>query len=101
MIDITFDPVARDLVIQNGDFVETTNPSVQNGAILRDAKCFSIQNPIYGIGLQGAINAPLSEINYLMGRWKQQVKADGALQASFTAQIINGQTTVNTQIAYQ
>ena len=42
MTDITFDPVARDLVIQNGDFVETTNPSVQNGAILRDAKCFSI-----------------------------------------------------------
>ena len=100
MIDLQFDPVLRDIVISNGDFMETPNASMQNGAIIRDAKCFSILNPVFGVGLQGAINAPLADVNYLMGRWKKQVKSDGASQASFTAQIIDNVTTINTQIAY-
>jgi hypothetical protein len=100
MIDLQFDPVLRDIVIYNGDFMEIPNASMQNGAIIRDAKCFSILNPVFGVGLQGAINAPLADVNYLMGHWKQQVKSDGASQASFTAQIINNTTIINTKIAY-
>ena len=87
MGDLKFDPETRDLVIQNGDFVLETNPSVQNGAIIRDAHCFSLRNPIYGIGLQRIINSPVPVINFEMNRWVTQVKADGATKASFTIEL--------------
>ena len=100
MGDLLFDPAIRDLVIENGDFVFTDNPSVQNGAVIRDAHCFSINNPIFGIGLQRIINAPLATINFEMNRWKTQCKNDGATKATFTAAIVNSQATVNNDISY-
>jgi hypothetical protein len=100
MGDLQFNAETRDLVIKNGDFVLETDPSVQNGAIIRDAHCFSIRYPIYGIGLQRLINANISTINYEMNRWIQQVKTDGAKKASFTASITNGVATVENSISY-
>jgi hypothetical protein len=100
MGDLKFNPETRDLVIENGDFVIEKNTSVQNGAIIRDAHCFSLRFPIYGIGLQRIINAPLQVINYEMNRWVTQVKNDGAKKATFTAEIVDKVAIINNSISY-
>jgi hypothetical protein len=100
MGDFLFDPETRDLVIQNGDFVIQSDPSVQNGAIIRDAHCFSLRFPIYGIGMQTVINAPLSIVNFEMNRWVSQVKSDGVTKANFTAELVNGLAKVNNTVSY-
>ena len=100
MGDLQYNPQTRDLVITKGDFTMTDNPSVQNGAIIRDAHCFSLRFPVYGIGLQRVINAPLQVINYEMNRWVTQVKSDGAKKATFTAEIVNKTAIVNNTVSY-
>jgi len=89
MGDLQFDPETRDAVITNGDFTFIANPSVQNGAIIRDAHCFSLRFPIFGIGLQRIINSPIDRINFEMNRWVQQVKQDGATKAIFIIEPID------------
>jgi hypothetical protein len=100
MGDLYFNPETRDLIIKNGDFVITDNPSIQNGAIMRDAHCFSIYNPIYGIGLERVINSGISKVNYEMNRWKSQVKQDGATQANFDPSSENNIVNVDISISY-
>jgi hypothetical protein len=100
MGDLMFSPETRDLVIENGDFVIIDDPSVQNGAVIRDAHCFSLRLPIYGIGMQGMLNAPVNTINYEMNRWVSQVKTDGATKANFTVALVNGKATINNTISY-
>lgn len=102
MGDLQFDPETRDAVILKGDFVFTNNPSVQNGAIIRDAHCFSLRFPIYGIGLQRIINSPVDRINFEMNRWITQVKTDGAKKANFTIDPIDGNkhVTIHNTVSY-
>jgi hypothetical protein len=89
MGDLQFDPATRDAIITNGDFTFIADPSVQNGAVIRDAHCFSLRFPIFGIGLQRIINSPIDKINFEMNRWVQQVKQDGASKATFTIEAID------------
>ena len=77
-MDLLWDVNLRDLAIQNGDFVLTDNPSVQNASILKEARAFSPNNPTFGIGLMESINSPVSVLAYEMNRWISQVKSDGA-----------------------
>jgi len=102
MNDITFDINTRDLVISSGDFATTGNPSVQNGSIIKEARCLSPLSPIWGIGLMDIINAPVEKTNYEMSRWSQQAKDDGAVKA--TSQVTNDPvskiTNINIQIQY-
>jgi hypothetical protein len=100
MGDLLFDPVTRDLVIKDGDFVLTTDPSIQNGSIMRDAHCFSIQKPIFGIGLERVINSDLSVVNYEMNRWQQQCIQDGASQVNFKAYMVDKQANVDISVKY-
>ena len=100
MGDLKFNPETRDLEIENGDFVIQSNPSVQNGAVIRDAHCFSLRFPIYGIGMQNMLNAPISSINFEMNRWVSQVKTDGATKANFTVSLVDGLATINNTISY-
>jgi|YelNatPaOPRAMG01_1025707.scaffolds.fasta_scaffold37442_3 hypothetical protein len=101
MNDLKFDPVARDLIIENGDFVIESNPSVQNGAIIRDAHCFSVRFPIFGIGLQRLINTPIGVANFEMNRWIAQVKSDGGTKANFTIDNIGeGLIQINNKVSY-
>lgn len=100
MGDLTFDSSKRDLVISNGDFVTQDNPSVQNGAIIRDAHCFSLRFPIFGIGLQRVISSTISTINFEMNRWVSQVKSDGATKADFTIELEDGQAKINNTVSY-
>jgi hypothetical protein len=100
MADLQFNPETRDLVIINGDFVIISDASVQNGAIIRDAHCFSTRYPIYGIGLQLVINAPLSTINFEMNRWVSQVKSDGATRANFKAELADKVAKISNTVSY-
>ena len=100
MNDLKFDPETRDIIIENGDFVLETNPSVQNGAIIRDAHCFSLRFPIFGIGLQRLMNAPIDIANREMNRWLTQVKSDGGTKANFTISEVNGLAKISNTVSY-
>ena len=100
MGDLQFDPKKRDLVITNGDFTYIPDPSVQNGAVIRDAHCFSLRFPTFGIGLQRIINSPIRVINYEMNRWKQQAKNDGAKKADFSIELTNGHARISNTVSY-
>jgi hypothetical protein len=100
MGDLFFDPIARDLVITDGDFTFTDNPSIQNAEIMKDAHCFSILKPIFGIGLQRVMNAPVRVVNFEMNRWQQQVLQDGATKANFTITIVNNEPKIDITISY-
>ena len=64
----------------------TTNPSVQNAGILKEARCFSPLQPVWGIGLGNIINGPVQNVNFEMNRWKDQIQKDGG----------KGRFTINT-----
>ena len=100
MTDLLFDPVTRDLVIKDGDFVVTDNPSIQNGEVMKNAHAFSTRNPIYGIGLERVINSGLSTVNFEMNRWQAQCLQDKATKASFKASQNNNITDIEIQISY-
>jgi hypothetical protein len=100
MYDLFFDINKRDLVIENGDFSMTSNPSVQNGAILKEARAFSASNPVWGIGLMEAINAPVSKMAYEMNRWADQAKKDGATIARYTLANDGKETTIDIEVSY-
>lgn len=100
MIDLEFDINTRDLRIENGDFVMTSNPSVQNGSILKEARCVSPLNAVYGIGLMESINSPVSVLVYEMNRWISQVKKDGAKIARFDVTNKNKVSKIDIEISY-
>ena len=100
MTDLLYDTEKRDIVIENGDFVFNTNPSVQNGNIILKAHVFSVQNPIYGVGLENVINGTLADLNFALNRWVSMCKSDGAKIAKATATLNNGQAVITTEIEY-
>jgi hypothetical protein len=100
MTDFYFDINERDMVISNGDLALIDNCSVQNGSILKDSHVFSLRNPIWGIGLESTINAPLSKVNYEMSRWKDQAKKDGATKAAYIVTNKGNITDITIDIAY-
>src|ERR1017187_4370195 len=93
MTDLTFDVNTRELVVQNKKLVVTKNSSVQNGLIIRDAKCINVYTPILGIGFN-PINSQSDSINFELNRWKQQCINDGATNASFNAKLTGLQNAV-------
>jgi hypothetical protein len=99
MTDFYFDINLRDLVVSN-DLALIDNCSVQNGSILKEAHVFSLKNPIWGIGLESTINAPLSKVNYEMSRWGDQAKKDGAKKAKYTITNKDNVTDITIDIAY-
>lgn len=103
MTDFLFDTNKRDLVIKNGNLVLTDNPSVQNGLIIRDARCVNVYSPVTGIGFN-PINSQSSQIVFDLNRWKKQVKQDGAIIADYTIEqkgFPNAEVNINMNIAYQ
>lgn len=78
--DILFNSVTREIVFaSNGDFETTDNPSVQNGAIILEARVFNIQKPQYGIGFNSQIiGGPRSQAALQLNRWVQQIQSEGA-----------------------
>jgi hypothetical protein len=98
--DIYFDINIRDVVMQGGDIALIQNSSVQNGSVLKEAHCFSPKNPIWGIGLESTLNAPVQKANYEMGRWADQAKKDGAKKAKYTVINKDNITDITIDIAY-
>ena len=101
MYDLFFDINIRDLSIVNGDFATTNNPSVQNASIIKEARCFSPNNPTLGVGLMESINSPVSVLNYEMNRVIDQCKKDGASIARFTITNKNGVSNIDMEVKYQ
>ena len=94
--DIQFDPVAREIVLtaplgsSSLDFVTTTNPSVQNGAILQYSRATNLVNPIFGIGMEQIFGSDMTILAKEMNRWKAQAILDGATLAKWTSKILDG-----------
>ena len=88
MLDLKFDIRTRELVLTDGDFVSTENPSIQNGGIIQFSRCAFLSNPMLGIGMEDVINANDVKTAYEMNRWQQQAKSDGATVARWTAKKI-------------
>lgn len=65
------------MVVQTGGFITTSNPSVQNGGLILQARAFNSLNPILGIGINQVRGGSVLQANYEFNRWKQQVVADG------------------------
>ena len=69
----------------NGDFVYTTNPSVQNGMLLLLARANNIRNLMLGIGINQVRGGTAANASYEFSRWKTQVQQDGG-EAMVTTQ---------------
>ena len=100
MKDLFWDVNTRDLVIENGDFKMTDNPSVQNATIMKESRCFSVNYPAWGIGLMESINSPVQVLVYEMNRWVDQVKKDGAQIAKFDIKNANSVSNIDIEIKY-
>lgn len=82
MMDLLFDITQREIVLSkgsHGDFVTTSNPSVQNGGMLLFSRGCNLSNPMMGIGIEEIVNAGAGAptATYEMNRWKAQVALDG------------------------
>lgn len=73
----------------DGDFVVTKDASMQNGGLILLFRAFISDNPILGIGIYELRGDNVSQVNYEMNRWKQQVISDGG-RASVTVVLVNG-----------
>lgn len=83
--DIKFDPIKRNLVIQDDDFVmtDTVDASTQNGTILLEARAMNLIQPQYGIGFDSQVQGgDVANATFEMNRCVGQVKDDGG-QASW------------------
>lgn len=107
MLDFLFDIVAREIVLTqgtHGDFVTTTNPSVQDGGALLYSRGVNLRNLMAGIDIDSIINggagspAPAFELN----RWKSQALNDGATVAKWNAGTVqpNGEFAFTVQVSY-
>lgn len=96
MSDINFNAVTREVVLVDGDYSLTTNPSTQNAAIIQYSRAAINRFPLLGVGMEQIINSPDNVTAYEMNRWATQCKRDGAQLAKFT----NSNGVINTQINY-
>lgn len=101
MLDIAFDIVTREIVMENNDFATTTNPSTQNGGILLNSRCAFLGAPMFGIGLEDTINANGTKLALEMNRWKAQATKDGATIVRWSSkEDENGTPNVSMNISY-
>jgi hypothetical protein len=101
MGDLLFDPITREMVITDGDFTFTSNPSVQNAALILYARGFNLYQPTLGVGLEDVINSHPQDVNFTMNRWKKQMIDDGATKANFKLTIdTNNKVTIKTDVSY-
>lgn len=84
-MDLLFDIGTRELVMKNGDFVTTNDPSPQNSGILLRSRCAVLLQPIAGVGIEQVINSNNTTMAYEMNRWKAMAIADGAVSAYWQA----------------
>lgn len=96
MSDLYFDTVSREIVLTDGDFSLTDNPSTQNGAILQYSRASIMRFPLLGVGMEQIINSPDATAAYEMNRWQTQCKRDGAQLAKY----INNNSKITAQINY-
>lgn len=101
MKDLYYDIEAQDLVVKNGDFVLTDNPSVQNGGIILLARGPNSLNPILGINVRQIQGGSLLQANYEMNRWKKQVFSDGGRASVTSLSDLAGNTKFNWQVSYE
>lgn len=101
MLDIQFDPVAREIVMSDGDFATTTNPSEQNGAALLYGRGFNTTNPMTGVGIEDIIGANGSKMALEMNRWKQMAINDGATISKWSTAIVNNVAEIQQEISYE
>lgn len=100
MFDIKFDITNREVFMLNGDFVATSNPSVQNGGILLYGRCIDPINPTVGIGIEEGINANGNKMAFELNRWQSMAIADGATIAKWTASNNGNDADILTDISY-
>lgn len=100
MFDIKYDIEAQDVVMKDGDFATTTNPSVQNGGILLLFRAFNVNNLILGIGVNQIRGGSVLQANYEMNRWKQQVYTDGGRANVITKTDQSGNTNFGWEANY-
>lgn len=101
MKDLAFDITTREVILKNGDFTTTADPSEQNGGIMLLGKGMNVRFPIFGVGLVPAvINGNLKNLVFQLNRWQQQCYQDGAQIARWTMQPVAGQASIITKINY-
>jgi hypothetical protein len=101
MGDLLFDPITREMVITDGDFTYTDNPSVQNAAVILYARGFNLYQPTIGIGIGDIINSHPEKAVFAMNRWKKQMVNDGATKANYKITIDENNTvTIKTDVSY-
>ena len=83
-MDFKFDILNMDMVIENGDFVIETNPSIQNSGLILETKNFNSLFPTLGIGIRGVINSKIDIVYAFLNKWNRQVISDGAKSANWT-----------------
>lgn len=78
MNDIVFDTNVRDILFApDGDFLLTSNPSVQNGSILLQARCMNILQPQFGIGYNSQVlGSDETQAAFQLNRWIAQINSD-------------------------
>lgn len=77
--DIKFDPIKRNLVIHDNDFVmtDTVDASTQNGTILLEARAMNIIQPQFGIGYNSQVQGgDGANATFELNRWVGHVKQD-------------------------
>lgn len=101
MLDLKFDIVTREIVMQDGDFSLQSNPSVQNGGIALYSRADILSVPMFGIGVEDMVNAGMTKVTYEMNRWKTMVANDGATVAKWSAVTVAGnQAGIQWEISY-
>ena len=103
MFDIEFDITTREIFFNDGpsgDFISTTNPSVQNGGILLYARTPNLTNPILGIGIEQIMNSNSANATFEMNRWKAQAVTDGATIATWEGTQIAGGLDIKESVNY-
>jgi hypothetical protein len=98
MRSLQFNTDTREIVISNGITQTTNNPSIQNGVIIRDARCINVFLPILGVGFN-PINSQSDSVVFELNRWKNQCLQDGAKEATYNIKMI-GVFNVTSNIDY-
>lgn len=101
MKDLQYDIKARDLVVSNGDFVTTDNPSVQNGYLILAFRGINSKNPILGINVNQVSRGSVLQANYEFNRWRQQVVQDGGRASITSTTDVEGNVTFKWTVSYE
>lgn len=101
MLDVKFDIVTREIVMDDNDFALQVNPSVQNGGIALYSRADNLRFPMFGIGVEDMMNSNMSKVAFEMNRWKAMVSTEGAVIARWSAAPFSGnQVAISTEVSY-